>query len=176
MALLFQFTLPKVQKMSDDMSDEPSDPTQTGIDPQTIESHAKAIQWLANKVKLESTGNELQKDIIIPMDDVMIKPGVDQILKKFGFIHISGKYILQKGLLNADLYSKVCETKLSPADSMMIVTARQISGHEDGGKKKKKRGIGGKNKKLASKKKLADEGMQIDHAATNASQRPMEIF
>ena len=59
---------------------------------------------------------------------------------------------------------------------MMIVTARQIAGHDSsdaaGGKKKKKRGIGGKNKKLAAtKKKLADEGMPTQNAALQ-----MEIF
>ena len=57
---------------------------------------------------------------------------------------------------------------------MMIVTARQIAGHDSdaaGGKKKKKRGIGGKNKKLAAKK-LANEGMpQSQNAAVQ-----MEIF
>ena len=56
---------------------------------------------------------------------------------------------------------------------MMIVTARQIAGHDSdtaGGKKKRKRGIGGKNKKIA--KKLADEGMQQNQ--TTAVQ--MEIF
>ena len=78
------------------------------------------------------------------------------------------------GPLNPDLYSKICETKLSASDSMMIVTARQIAGHDSdaaGGKKKKKRGIGGKNKKLAAKK-LANEGMpQSQNAAVQ-----MEIF
>ena len=60
---------------------------------------------------------------------------------------------------------------------MMIVTARQIAGHDSdaaGGKKKKKRGIGGKNKKLAAtKKKLADEGMP--QTQNNAAVQ-MEIF
>lgn len=58
---------------------------------------------------------------------------------------------------------------------MMIVTARQIAGLDSdaaGGKKKKKRGIGGKNKKLAAKKKLADEGIQPSQNAT----LQMEIF
>ena len=58
---------------------------------------------------------------------------------------------------------------------MMIVTARQIAGLDSdaaGGKNKKKRGIGGKNKKLAAKKKLADEGIQ---PSQNAALQ-MEIF
>ena len=57
---------------------------------------------------------------------------------------------------------------------MMIVTARQIAGHDSdaaGGKKKKKRGIGGKSKKLAAKK-LANEGMP---PAQNSALQ-MEIF
>ena len=97
MALLFQFTLPKRPKMSsnDDITEEGNNSSQT--DPTTIEAHTKAIQWLADKVKSESNGNQLQRDVILPCDDVMIKPGFDQILKKFGFIQISGKFILQKG-------------------------------------------------------------------------------
>jgi len=58
---------------------------------------------------------------------------------------------------------------------MMIVTARQIAGHDSdaaGGKKKKKRGIGGKNKKLAAKKLAANEGMP---PSQNAAVQ-MEIF
>jgi hypothetical protein len=178
MALLFQFTLPKRPKMSssnDDITEDGNNSSQTELDPTTIEAHTKAIQWLADKVKCESNGNQLQRDVILPCDDDMIKPGFDQILKKFGFIQISGKFILQKGPLNPDLYSKICETKLSASDSMMIVTARQIAGHDSdaaGGKKKKKRGIGGKNKKLAAKKLAANEGMpQSQNAAVQ-----MEIF
>ena len=98
MALLFQFTLPKRPKMSssnDDITEDGNNSSQT--DPTTIEAHTKAIQWLADKVKSESNGNQLQKDVILPCDDDMIKPGFDQILKKFGFIQISGKFILQKG-------------------------------------------------------------------------------
>ena len=59
---------------------------------------------------------------------------------------------------------------------MMIVTARQIAGHDSdaaGGKKKKKRGIGGKNKKLAAKKLAANEGMP--QSQNNAAVQ-MEIF
>ena len=92
MALLFQFTLPKRPKMSssnDDITEDGNNSSQT--DPTTIEAHTKAIQWLADKVKSESNGNQLQKDVILPCDDDMIKPGFDQILKKFGFIQISGK-------------------------------------------------------------------------------------
>lgn len=178
MALLFQFTLPKRQKMSssnDDMAEDGNNSSNT--DPTTLETHSKAIQWLADKVKSESNGNQLQRDVILPMNDDMIKPGFEQILKKFGFIQISGKFILQKGPLNPDLYSKICETKLSASDSMMIVTARQIASLDSdaaGGKKKKKRGIGGKNKKLATKKKLADEGIMPTPSQNAAVQ--MEIF
>ena len=97
MALLFQFTLPKRPKMSsnDDITEDGNNSSQ--IDPTTIEAHSKAIQWLADKVKSESNGNQLQRDVILPCDDDMIKPGFDQILKKFGFKQISGKFILQKG-------------------------------------------------------------------------------
>ena len=102
MALLFQFTLPKRPKMSssnnDDITEDGNNSSQTKIgDQTTIEAHTKAIQWLAEKVKSESNGNQLQRDVILPCDDDMIKPGFDQILKKFGFIQISGKFILQKG-------------------------------------------------------------------------------
>jgi hypothetical protein len=178
MALLFQFSLPKRQKMSssnDDMAEDGNN--SSSPDPTTLEAHSKAIQWLADKVKSESNGNQLQRDVILPMNDDMIKPGFEQILKKFGFIQISGKFILQKGPLNPDLYSKICETKLSASDSMMIVTARQIASLDSdaaGGKKKKKRGIGGKNKKLATKKKLADEGIMPTPSQNAAVQ--MEIF
>ena len=97
--------------------------------------------------------------------------GIHEFISKFAF-EKSQHFSL--GPLNPDLYSKICETKLSASDSMMIVTARQIAGHDSdaaGGKKKKKRGIGGKNKKLAAKK-LANEGMpQSQNAAVQ-----MEIF
>ena len=100
----------------------------------------------------------------LAMNDLVSK---SQILKKFQNFYL--------GPLNPDLYSKICETKLSASDSMMIVTARQIAGHDSdaaGGKKKKKRGIGGKNKKLAAKKLAANEGMpQSQNAAVQ-----MEIF
>ena len=109
MALLFQFTLPKRPKMSsnDDITEEGNNSSQT--DPTTIEAHTKAIQWLADKVKSESNGNQLQRDVILPCDDDMIKPGFDQILKKFGFIQISGKFILQKGEILAKLFSKTID-------------------------------------------------------------------
>ena len=98
MALLFQFTLPKRPKMSssnDDIAEDSNTSSET--DSKTIEAHAKAIQWLADKVKSESNGNQLQRDVILPMDDVMIKPGFEKILQSFGFIQLSGKFILQKG-------------------------------------------------------------------------------
>ena len=82
----------------DDITEDGNNSSQTKIgDQTTIEAHTKAIQWLAEKVKSESNGNQLQRDVILPCDDDMIKPGFDQILKKFGFIQISGKFILQKG-------------------------------------------------------------------------------
>ena len=104
MALLFQFTLPKRPKMSssndddDDITEEKKTSSETSsFDSKTIEAHEKAIQWLAEKVKSESNGNQLHRDVILPMDDVMIKPGFEKILQSFGFIQLSGKFILQKG-------------------------------------------------------------------------------
>ena len=103
MALLFQFTLPKRPKMSssnddDDITEEKKTSSETSsFESKTIEAHEKAIQWLAEKVKSESNGNQLHRDVILPMDDVMIKPGFEKILQSFGFIQLSGKFILQKG-------------------------------------------------------------------------------
>ena len=82
----------------DDITEEKKTSSESSsFDSKTIEAHEKAIQWLAEKVKSESNENQLQRDVILPMDDVMIKPGIEKILQSFGFIQLSGKFILQKG-------------------------------------------------------------------------------